>query len=143
MKQTYPTTFYFPGVELQFCNTYRDDRGHLTTILDEAGQVARAYVMVTNAGYGRDMDTWHIHGAQFDRFYVLRGHIHFAFSNGEKSIRLVINESDSYLVTVSPGVYHCFRSYGESWVLNMPDHHYDRADDLRVPFDTLGVEVPW
>lgn len=137
------SNFSFPGVTLKYCDTYRDARGVLTVLLDEAGEVARAYVMVTNKGYGRDLNTWHVHNKQYDRFYVLKGKVAFAFSDGKRSIVLMMHESDGYLIGVAPGVYHCFKSFSDSWVINMPDYHYDPADELRMPFDGLDVEVPW
>jgi dTDP-4-dehydrorhamnose 3,5-epimerase-like enzyme len=142
-ENRYFSNFHFPGVTLRYCNTYQDDRGALTMLLDEAGKVARAYVMITKSGLGRDLDTWHVHRKQHDRFYVLKGKVAFAFSNGEKSVVLMMHEADGYLITVEPGIYHCFKSFSNSWVINFPDKHYDRADELRVPFEGLGVEVPW
>lgn len=138
-----PSRFFFPGVTLTKVPIHRDERGYLVPILDVHGEVSRAYVMHTLRGKARDVDVWHLHEKQHDRFFVLMGAVRFAFSDGVQVAGLYTNEYDGVLVDVAPGVYHCFYAGTDCLVMNAPDKPYDPADELRASFADLGVEVGW
>ncbi len=147
---------------------HRDSRGFLVETLraddpEGAGSHFRmSYASLTLPGQFRDVDRWHVHKVQTDRFVVLLGEMILALYDRRPDsttrdrlavIRMVgapysearrANPSDeipSYLVPIPPGVLHCIGNLSaEPFVLqNFPTELYNPKDEGRVPFSELSI----
>jgi len=134
------------GCHVTPLDAYYDDRGRLVQVMSEvAPRLVHCYYSVTNSGKARDIDTWHLHKIQTDRFVVVSGKIIFGLSNGASMQRVMADSSVPRMLHITPGVYHCFRPFHNKPVilLNFPTEQYNPDDELRVPFMHLNVEPPW
>ena len=143
------------GCGLYTLDKFQDDRGFLVPMLSvEEPCEQYAYYSVTYPGVARDIDRWHVHQHQTDRFVVLRGQLTFAISDGIHGnivritmygYRMPDTDKRSRMLVVPPGVYHCLRNTGskDALLLNMPTRIYNPEDEGRVPFNELGVNKPW
>lgn len=143
--------------------THSDPRGSLTELLradwaDVYGDdmpFAQVYTSTTGPGVARDVDQWHVHQHQTDRFYCLRGRIVVAIADQREEsatqgklmlVELAATEEGpaSLLVTIPPRTLHGFVVTSEepATLLNFPNRIYDPADEGRVPFTEAGVTFP-
>ena len=141
---------------------HQDPRGFLVETLrkdDESVQGSHfvmGYTSVTLPGQFRDVDRWHAHKIQTDRFVVPLGEMMLALFDARPksptrdrlevirmagtSIREAAHASrrdlTTYLVPIPPGVYHCIGNLSEElFVLqNYPTEFFNPADEGRVPF---------
>lgn len=123
-----------------------------------------SYVSLTVPGQMRDRDRWHIHHLQTDRFVVLMGEMVLALYDPRPNSTtrgtletllmkgaygatpVVHSDKDSvttYMVTIPEEVYHCIGNLSVAPFLlqNYPTRLYDPADEGRVPFDTVPIDV--
>jgi len=130
---------------------FRDHRGWLAELFrsDELGEykAAMAYLSVTHPGVTRGP---HEHVAQTDYFCFLGTFTLFLWDNRKDSPtygkKKVIENADTLIVTVPPGVVHAYRNSGDSdgLVLNFPDKLYagwgkkEKVDELRYEDDPLS-----
>ena len=124
-------------------SVYVDERGALTVLPDDF-EFHHLYVIRTEVGQARDMDTWHAHLLQTDRFICVHGVAVIALSDGLRVEVVQLKVADGVMLTIPPRVYHCLRTVGleSSVILALPTLPYDKDDEGRVPFGTLGV-IPW
>ncbi len=148
------------GAVLRGLTTHRDPRGTLTELLraDWDGvygndmPFAQVYTSTTAPGVARDVDRWHVHQHQTDRFYCVRGRIVVAIADPREesptcgNLMLVeLAASDDapapLLVTIPPRTLHGFvvTSAAPATLLNFPNRLYDPDDEGREPFDEAGV----
>lgn len=148
------------GAVLHGLTTHRDPRGTLTELLrsdwpDVYGETmpfAQVYTSTTGPGVARDIDQWHVHQHQTDRFYCVRGRIVVAIADPrpdsptEGNLMLVelAAEPDGpapMLVTIPPGTLHGFVVTSEepATLLNFPNRIYDASDEGRTPFAEANV----
>lgn len=141
----------------------RDPRGTLTELLKvdwpevygEDMPFAQVYTSTTGAGVARDIDKWHVHQHQTDRFYCMRGRIVVAVADPREdsptngAVQLVeLSAGDDapapMLVTIPPRTLHGFVVTSEepATLLNFPNRVYDPEDEGRLPFDESGVVFP-
>lgn len=150
-------------VVLHGLTTHRDPRGTLTELLradwdDVYGAdlpFAQVYTSTTAPGVARDVDRWHVHRHQTDRFYCVAGRIVVPIADVREgsptqgSLMLVelAAQADGpapLLVTIPPGTLHGFvvTSPGPATLLNFPNRIYDPDDEGRLPFTEAGVTFP-
>jgi dTDP-4-dehydrorhamnose 3,5-epimerase len=151
------------GAVIHALTTHRDPRGTLTELLradwpDVFGEempFAQVYTSTTGPGVARDIDQWHLHQYQTDRFYCIRGTIVVAIADPrpgsptEGALMLVElaaaeDAPAPMLVTIPPGTLHGFvvTSKEPAMLLNFPNRIYDPTDEGRVPFTEAGVTFP-
>lgn len=151
------------GVTLRGLATNRDPRGTLTELLradwaDVYGPempFAQVYTSTTAPGVARDVDRWHVHRHQTDRFYCVAGRIVVAIADPREesptrgAIMLVelAAQPDGpapLLVTIPPRTLHGFvvTSEGPATLLNFPNRLYDPADEGRMPFTEARITLP-
>jgi dTDP-4-dehydrorhamnose 3,5-epimerase len=151
------------GVVLHALTTHSDPRGTLTELLradwtDVFGgdmPFAQVYTSTTAPGVARDIDKWHVHQHQTDRFYCLRGRIVVAIADPREdsptsgSLMLVeLAAADDgpapMLVTIPPRTLHGFvvTSHEPAMLLNFPNRIYDPSDEGRMPFEEAGIALP-
>ena len=148
------------GALLHPLTTHRDPRGTLTELLradwpgvygDEM-PFAQVYTSTTSPGVARDIDKWHVHQHQTDRFYCVRGRIVVAIADpregsptagGLMLVELAAGEDHPapMLVTIPPQTLHGFvvTSDAPATLLNFPNRIYDPADEGRIPFEEAAV----
>lgn len=143
--------------------THRDPRGTLTELLradwpdvfGDAMPFAQVYTSTTAAGVARDIDKWHVHQHQTDRFYCVSGRIVVAIadqreespSRGELMLVELDAQSDApapLMVTIPTRTLHGFVVTSESpaMLLNFPNRLYDPTDEGRTPFGEAAVMFP-
>ncbi|HWV22619.1 MAG TPA: dTDP-4-dehydrorhamnose 3,5-epimerase family protein [Thermomicrobiales bacterium] len=152
------------GAILHALTTHRDPRGTLTELLrtDWPDEVfgdgmpfAQVYTSTTGPGVARDVDKWHLHQHQTDRFYCIRGRIVVAIADPRDGSptrdNLMLVELSAaedgpapLLVTIPPRTLHGFvvTNDGPATLLNFPTRLYDASDEGRVPFEDAGVTFP-
>lgn len=143
--------------------THRDPRGTLTELLradwaDVFGDTmpfAQVYTSTTSPGVARDIDRWHVHQRQTDRFYCVAGRIVVAIadvradspSNGRLMLVELAAVGDGpapLMVTIPPQTLHGFvvTSEAPATLLNFPNQIYDPEDEGRTHFEDAGVTFP-
>ena len=151
------------GAILHGLTTHRDPRGTLTELLradwsDVYGDempFAQVYTSTTAPGVARDVDMWHVHQHQTDRFYCVAGRIVVAIADPRGGsptqgnlmlVELAAQEDGPapLLVTIPPRTLHGFvvTSEGPATLLNFPNRIYDPSDEGREPFEDAGVTFP-
>lgn len=151
------------GATLHGLKTHRDPRGTLTELLrtdwpevfGEDLPFAQVYTSTTGAGVARDIDMWHLHQHQTDRFYCMQGRIVVAIADmredspttGNVMLVELAATADGpapMLVTIPPRTLHGFvvTSEGPATLLNFPTRLYDAEDEGRVPFEEAAVTFP-
>jgi dTDP-4-dehydrorhamnose 3,5-epimerase-like enzyme len=147
-------------VVVRALTTHRDPRGTLTELLradwpgvfGEAMPFAQVYTSTTAPGVARDIDQWHVHRHQTDRFYCVAGTIVVAIADPREAspsrgalmlVELAAREDGPapLLVTIPPRTLHGFvvTSDGPATLLNFPNRLYDPADEGRLPFTDANV----
>jgi dTDP-4-dehydrorhamnose 3,5-epimerase len=143
--------------------TNRDPRGTLTELLrvdwpdvyGESMPFKQVYTSTTSPGVARDIDKWHVHQHQTDRFYCTAGRIVVAIadprdespSKGKIMLVELAAQEDGpapLLVTIPPRTLHGFvvTSEGPATLLNFPNRLYDPSDEGRFPFEDANVLFP-
>ena len=143
--------------------TNRDPRGTLTELLrvdwpdvyGEAMPFKQVYTSTTSPGVARDVDKWHVHKNQTDRFYCTAGRIVVAIADPREGspskgkimlVELAAQEDGPapVLVTIPPQTLHGFvvTSAGPATLLNFPNQLYDPSDEGRFSFVDAGVTLP-
>ncbi len=145
-----------------------DPRGFLLETLrkDDASvrgsEFAMSYTSATVANEFRDVDRWHAHKIQTDRFVVLMGEMTLALYDARPAspthgrlevVRMVGAPFDgqygttkrdvpSSLVPIPPGIYHCVGNLSDRpFVLtNFPTELYNPGDEGRIPFRDVPIE---
>lgn|GEM_PF-409039 len=151
------------GAVLHGLTTHRDPRGTLTELLradwpdvyGEAMPFAQVYTSTTAPGVARDIDKWHVHQHQTDRFYCVRGRIVVAIADPRAGsptegnlmlVELAAAEDGPapMLVTIPPQTLHGFVVTSEepATLLNFPTRIYDVDDEGRMPFEEAKVTFP-
>lgn len=147
-------------VTVRDLTTHRDPRGTLTELLradwaDVFGEdmpFAQVYTSRTQAGVARDIDKWHVHQHQTDRFYCVAGRIVVAIADPREdspsrgALMLVeLAAADDgpapLMVTIPPRTLHGFVVTSEqpATLLNFPNRIYDADDEGRMPFTEANV----
>jgi len=152
------------GALLHALTTHRDPRGTLTELLrvdwpdavfGDSMPFAQVYTSTTGPGVARDVDKWHLHQHQTDRFYCIRGRIVVAIADPREDsptrgnlmlVELAAAEDGPapLLVTIPPRTLHGFVVTSEepATLLNFPTRLYDASDEGRVPFAEAAVAFP-
>lgn len=152
------------GAVLHALTTHRDPRGTLTELLriDWPEEVfgkqmpfAQVYTSTTGSGVARDVDQWHVHQHQTDRFYCIRGRIVVAIADPREDssthgnlmlIELAATDDGPapILVTIPPRTLHGFvvTSDDPATLLNFPTRLYDASDEGRLAFADAAVTFP-
>jgi dTDP-4-dehydrorhamnose 3,5-epimerase-like enzyme len=149
-------------VVIRALRTHRDPRGTLTELLradwpDVFGDrmpFAQVYTSTTAPGVARDVDKWHVHQHQTDRFYCVSGRIVVAIAdprddsptNGALMLVELSAQDDApapLMVTIPPRTLHGFVVTSETpaTLLNFPNRLYDANDEGRVPFTEANIRL--
>lgn len=134
------------GCTLEPLSRHSDDRGWLVPVWSVEERPAQyMYYSWTYPGCCRDADQWHIHQIQTDHFTCAYGNLLVALSDGKTIEHVALQYRNPMLLSIPPGVYHCFKNYWhrDSLLVNLPSHVYNPDDEGRVPFEKLEVERPW
>lgn len=152
------------GVKLHQLTIHRDPRGSLMETLGEDWldvfhrpnlQFGQSYYSITQPGFARDEDNWHVHPTQqTDRFIILHGSAVVAIYDWRKESKtqgfinlFMMGESNrddnQYLLLIPVNVLHGFCTVGNEscHLLSFPDHHYDPAEEGRIPFSEVNVQL--
>ncbi|MBI2036560.1 dTDP-4-dehydrorhamnose 3,5-epimerase family protein [Candidatus Microgenomates bacterium] len=152
-------------VKLHKLVIHRDQRGMLIETLKESWQdvfelpkhrFGQSYCSITNPGFARDEDKWHLHPTkQTDRFVVIKGSAVVALYDGREgsktkhTLNLFLmgeknGDDDQYLLFIPKKVLHAFCTVGNEpcYLVSYPDRVYDPAEEGRVPFSQAGVRFP-
>lgn len=148
-----------------------DGRGFLVETLrcdDELAQGASffmSYASLTVAGAARDIDRWHYHRHQRDRYVVVTGemlvalydsrpesptygHLAVLRCRGAQGAQLAEAtakgerfDATTYLLVIPEGVYHTLKNPGPEPALlqNFPTQLYDPTDEGRAPFSEVPI----
>jgi len=157
-KSSYPL---IKGVVVYPLKVNKDERGALTESLKtnwpevfdfQKRPFAQCYYSITKPGVARDVDRWHYHYQQEDRFVVIKGKIVVALYDWRKdssthgNLNLFsMGESQSnqsqYLLLIPINVLHCFKNIGnqEAILLNFPTKLYDSEDEKRIAFKEVKL----
>lgn len=150
------------GVALHQLTIHRDKRGSLMETLREDWpevfhrpqlQFGQSYFSVTQPGFARDEDKWHVHPTkQTDRFIVLAGHAVVALYDWRKDSKTygMLNlfsmgegngDENQYLLLIPINVLHAFCTIGDMpcELLSFPDHTYDTTEEGRIPLEQAAV----
>jgi dTDP-4-dehydrorhamnose 3,5-epimerase-like enzyme len=143
--------------------THRDPRGTLTELLradwndiySEELPFAQVYTSTTAPGVARDIDQWHVHQHQTDRFYCMSGRIVVAIADPREVsptrgkvmlVELAAQEDGPapLMVTIPPQTLHGFvvTSDEPATLLNFPNRLYDPHDEGRVNFQEAAITFP-
>ncbi len=146
---------------------HQDHRGFLLETLraDDAqvngARFQMSYSSFTAPGQFRDIDRWHVHHIQTDRFIVLLGEMTLALYDEREGsptrghlnlVRLrgappstptnpTPRDLSTFLVPIPPGVLHSLGNLSkEPFVYqNYPTEFYNPGDEGRVPFSALTI----
>lgn len=152
-------------VKLQKLTINRDKRGMLVETLREDWkevfhrpdlQFGQSYYSITNLGFARDEDQWHIHPTkQTDRFVILSGNAVVALCDWRKESKTyrMLNlflmgeqngDNNQYLLLIPINVLHAFCNVGSTpcGLFSFPDHMYDPKEEGRIPFSEANVRFP-
>lgn len=133
------------GCYLMNLKMHQDERGYVLPIFSLGSpRVLQCVYSVTNPNAARDMDTWHFHKIQTDRFVVLTSCVIFGLSDGERIELVMMGSSVPEILVIPPGIYHCYRPRYTEYirVLNFPTELYNPSDEHRISFGELGL-YPW
>jgi dTDP-4-dehydrorhamnose 3,5-epimerase-like enzyme len=164
-----PSAIRIEGIHPVPRTIHLDPRGFLVETMradDSAvhGELFRmSYSSLTLPGQFRDIDRWHLHQRQTDRFVVVLGEMTLVLMDHRPSSdtlgrfevirmrgvpwdRLSASGPQSattYLVPIPPGVLHCIGNLatGPFLLQNYPTQLYDASDEGRVPFASLPVSA--
>lgn len=152
------------GVVLRKLPIHQDTSGSLVETLRTDWQdvfdqndlkFAMQYFSVTPSGVVRDLDRWHVHKDQKDRFICVFGRIVTAIydprenSQTKGKLNLFLmgpdNENEMYILVIPENTYHGFMVISKSpgHLLNFPTQLYTGEDEGRVPnsqFDWQAVK---
>jgi len=104
--------------------------------------VKMAYIVSTNAGYGRDIDRWHVHHNKEETFIAICGIMKLAVRELDGNITVFdLNWSDPVAVTVERGEGHSLynASNKRAAVLVLCDNYYDPGDEGRERADDIWL----
>lgn len=153
------------GTILYKLTIHRDIRGMLVETLKEDWievfqrpnlQFGQSYFSVTNPGFARDEDKWHVHPTkQTDRFVIVAGSAVVALYDWRKNSKTkgVLNlfvmgevneDNNQYLLLIPKNVLHGFCTVGKKpcCLVSFPDHMYDPKEEGRIPFSEVNALLP-
>lgn len=115
----------------------------------------QSYFSLTNPGFARDEDVWHVHPTQTDRFVVIKGSIVFVLydQREDSSTHGILNfflmgekntADNQYLLLIPSKVFHSFCVVGQesAYLLAYPTRVYDPQEEGRIPFEKSQVKLP-
>jgi dTDP-4-dehydrorhamnose 3,5-epimerase len=163
-----PSSITLDGIVALARTIHEDPRGFLVETLradDSAVDGARfrmSYSSLTMPGQFRDVDRWHVHKVQTDRFVVVLGEMTLALYDNRtgspsRGVLEVVRmtgaplrrpagdtpeQTDTHLVPIPPGVLHCIGNLSSDPFLlqNYPTELYNPKDEGRIPFADLPLE---
>lgn len=161
IKVILPGNVDIAGVTINRRTIFYDPRGFLVetySSMIEPEPSVYAYFSYTHPGEARDIDRFHFHQYQSDRFTVVMGKLWVVLldmrldSKSYHQLRVVemtaadptIREKKEvplYTLTIPPGVYHGIRAPGQApaLLINHPTKVYDPNDEGRISFDKVDI----
>jgi dTDP-4-dehydrorhamnose 3,5-epimerase-like enzyme len=171
-----PGEIRIAGVQVLPRALHQDPRGFLVETLRrddravDGDRFVMSYSSVTLPGQYRDVDRWHLHKVQTDRFVVPLGEMTLALLDGREGsptrdqLDVILMKGAppsqagfspkrdlvTHLITIPPGVLHCLGNLSSEPLLlqNYPTEFYTPEDEGRVPFSaraipSLGGSFAW
>jgi dTDP-4-dehydrorhamnose 3,5-epimerase-like enzyme len=122
---------------------FKDPRGHLfEAFRQHTTPVAMAYVVQTEPGYGRDLQTWHVHKEKAETFVCVAGAIMLAVRYSDSDLAVyTLTDNHPKAITVRRGEFHSVFNHSDkpATLLVLCDNLYDPEDEGRVPM----AEFQW
>ena len=156
-----PEEVTISGVGVLERNIFYDQRGFLIETFakeKENSQSIYSYNSLTHPGFARDVDKFHFHLKQKDRFTVVLGKMWILLfdvrENSSTHGRLEVVEAiggdpeikekitlQAYTITIPEGVYHGIMNPGPSWAMlvNHPTVEYNPEDEGRILFSEINI----
>lgn len=149
------------GVDVLERNIFYDQRGFLIETFaqkKENGQSVYSYNSLTHPGFARDIDQYHFHQRQQDRFTIVLGKMWILLFDARQNSptwgRLEVVEVlggdpavkekktlPAHTITIPEGVYHGIMNPGPSWAMlvNHPTVEYNPEDEGRILFSEVKI----
>jgi len=156
-----PDKVVIAGVKIIKRDVFYDSRGFLIENFDEdkeGDKSVYSYASLTHPGEARDIDRFHLHFKQQDRFTVVLGRMYIlVFDKRENSStygkievieakggNIEIKEKTSlpcYTITIPEGIYHGIMNPGPgvAMIINHPTERYNPEDEGRIPFSDTPI----
>jgi dTDP-4-dehydrorhamnose 3,5-epimerase len=155
-----PKEVSITGVKILERKIFYDERGFLieTFSRSKEDESVYSYISFTRPGFARDVDKFHFHHFQKDRFTVVFGKMWvLLYDAREKSptfgkLEVVemsggdprINQKEEfsvYTLTIPEGVYHGIKNPGQDLaaLINHPTAEYNPADEGRILFSEVPI----
>lgn len=152
------------GVVVYKLEIHRDPRGLLVETLKQDWtdvfhrpdlQFGQSYFSVTNPGFARDEDKWHVHPKkQTDRFVIVGGSAVVALYDwrAKSPTKDILNlfvmgevnaDDNQYLLLIPKNVLHGFCTVGKKScaLVSYPDQSYDPTEEGRIPFSEVNAAL--
>ncbi len=156
-----PSEIQISGVGILERNIFYDQRGFLIETFAKAkenDQSIYSYNSLTHPGFARDVDKFHHHQKQKDRFTIVLGKMWILLfdqrresssfgelqvveaSGGDPEIKEKTT-FPAYTITIPEGVYHGIMNPGPGWAMlvNHPTSQYNPEDEGRTLFSEIPV----
>lgn len=149
------------GISILERSIFYDQRGFLIETFaqtKEKDQSVYSYTSFTHPGFARDLDKFHFHLKQKDRFTVVLGKMWILLYDARKESptfgRLEVVEAIGgnpeikekstlkvYTITIPEGVYHGIMNPGPNWAMlvNHPTAEYNPEDEGRISFSEIAI----
>jgi dTDP-4-dehydrorhamnose 3,5-epimerase len=156
-----PKEVSIDGVDVLERNIFNDPRGFLIETFaqkKENNQSVYSYNSLTHPGFARDVDQFHFHHRQKDRFTIVLGKMWILLFDARKDSstygKLEVVEAvggdpavkekttlPAYTITIPEGVYHGIMNPGPAWAMlvNHPTVEYNPEDEGRILFSEVAI----
>ena len=156
-----PAQVSIAGVKILERKIFYDERGFLIETFSrskEEDKSVYSYVSFTRPGFARDVDKFHFHRLQKDRFTVVFGKMWILLYDARESSptlgKLEVVEMSGgdpmitqkeefpvYTLTIPEGVYHGIKNPGPGLaaLINHPTAEYNPADEGRILFSQVPI----
>ncbi|HUV71548.1 MAG TPA: dTDP-4-dehydrorhamnose 3,5-epimerase family protein [Clostridia bacterium] len=142
-------------------NIFYDQRGFLIETFAQAKEKTSSvysYNSLTHPGFARDIDRFHFHSKQKDRFTIVLGKMWILLYDARQGCssqgKLEVVEASGgdpeikekktfpvFTITIPEGVYHGIMNPGPSWAMlvNHPTSEYNPEDEGRILFSRVPI----
>jgi dTDP-4-dehydrorhamnose 3,5-epimerase len=146
-----------PGVKVQPCNLFPDDRGYFlevarlgTGLID--GFPAATTQVSAALGYPGTIKAFHFHKHQTDFWVPVQGMLQVALVDlrqGSPTLglrnTLYVGALRAWQILIPPGVGHGYKVIGRdpAMLVYVTSRFYDPSDEGRIPYNDPGINYDW